>query len=150
METELGLKIKELREKGYSYNLIVKTLNCAKSSVAYHCGSGQIAKTKSRNLLHKVKNKERDKKNRQFLLSFSQRYKRFCGCKVCGEKDPVVLQYDHRDRSSKISTVTQLISDRHSFTTIKEEIRKCDILCANCHLRKTAKQLNWHANASLV
>jgi 5-methylcytosine-specific restriction endonuclease McrA len=27
---------------------------------------------------------------------------------------------------------------------LKNEIEKCQILCANCHLRKTANDFNWY------
>jgi hypothetical protein len=28
---------------------------------------------------------------------------------------------------------------------IKEEIAKCQVLCANCHAMRTAEQFNWYA-----
>ena len=54
-----------------------------------------------------------------------------------------VLQFDHKDSKNKITTIAQMISDRYSVKLFKEEIRKCDILCANCHLIKTAKDFNF-------
>ena len=41
---ELQKKILELREKGYSYQQIQKTLNCSKSTISYHLGFGQKSK----------------------------------------------------------------------------------------------------------
>jgi len=62
-------------------------------------------------------------------------------CKDCGENDPIVLEFDHRDPKEKTTLVSRLYS--YSWKRIKEEIDKCDIRCANCHKRKTAVQLGW-------
>jgi hypothetical protein len=63
-------------------------------------------------------------------------------CINCGESDPVVLEFDHRDRNEKIESISNLISNS-SWERIKSEIEKCDVLCANCHRRKTAAQFKY-------
>ena len=60
-------------------------------------------------------------------------------CLDCGETDPIVLDFDHR--SDKVFNVTSAVS--YSLNTVKREIAKCDIRCANCHRRKTAKEFNY-------
>lgn len=62
-------------------------------------------------------------------------------CVDCGETDKLVLQFDHV-RGKKINNVSNLIN-RASLPKIQEEIHKCDVRCANCHLRKTAQQFGW-------
>jgi hypothetical protein len=66
-------------------------------------------------------------------------YKNGMGCKICGEDDPVVLEFHHRDRATKnTSLVTKegkLQFSRLSFDNLFTEIEKCDVLCANCHRR---------------
>lgn len=59
-------------------------------------------------------------------------------CIVCGESDPIVLEFDHRDPSEKESNVSELL--KFSANKVKQEIEKCDVMCANCHRRKTAEQ----------
>jgi 5-methylcytosine-specific restriction endonuclease McrA len=64
-------------------------------------------------------------------------------CANCGETDPIVLEFDHIDPKAKTSAVSRMIQ-YHSWETVQKEIEKCQVLCANCHRRKTAKQLNWY------
>jgi hypothetical protein len=63
-------------------------------------------------------------------------------CKNCGESDPIVLEFDHRDKNDKIENIANLVLNS-SWTRIEKEIAKCDVLCANCHRRKSAKQFKY-------
>jgi hypothetical protein len=56
-------------------------------------------------------------------------------CVDCGEADPVVLEFDHlRD---KLFSVGMHLT-RRSWQDILDEIEKCQVVCANCHRRRTA------------
>lgn len=61
-------------------------------------------------------------------------------CVDCGESDPVVLEFDHRDGEIKRLAIAQMIERRYSWESIMAEIAKCDVRCANCHRRRTSKQ----------
>ena len=63
-------------------------------------------------------------------------------CITCGESDPIVLEFDHREGTEKIESISNLVS-HSSWERIKNEIEKCDVLCANCHRRKSAKQFGY-------
>jgi hypothetical protein len=52
----------------------------------------------------------------------------------------IVLEFDHL--SNKTYNVSSLIIGR-SISTIEREIEKCQVLCSNCHRRKTAIEQNW-------
>lgn len=62
-------------------------------------------------------------------------------CVDCGEKDPVVLDFDHV-RDSKTDNISALIS-KWSWEHLLTEIKKCDVRCANCHRRVTAKRAKY-------
>lgn len=63
-------------------------------------------------------------------------------CVDCGETDPVKLDFDHRDPSEKRGNVSELAM-RKPWRLVLVEIAKCDVRCANCHLKRTAQQFNW-------
>jgi hypothetical protein len=63
-------------------------------------------------------------------------------CINCGESDPIVLEFDHRDKIDKIENISNLILDS-SWQRIEIEIEKCDVLCANCHRRKSAAEFGY-------
>ena len=62
-------------------------------------------------------------------------------CVDCGESDPLVLEFDHIQ--SKKNTVGEMVSAAYSWKRIVEEISKCEVRCANCHRRKTARDYGW-------
>lgn len=60
------------------------------------------------------------------------KYKLAVGCQLCGYKDNYnALQWDHVDPLSKVSGVATLSNS--PLKTLFLEIRKCRVLCANCH-----------------
>lgn len=64
-------------------------------------------------------------------------------CVDCGEADPVVLQCDHlRDKNANVSQMMY----QYKWEVIEKEIEKCEVRCANCHIRKTAKQFKFRRN----
>lgn len=62
---------------------------------------------------------------------FMRRYKRFCGCHFCNEREPIALDLHHTDPEEKDMNPSNAIS--YSREYLKQEIRKCVVLCANCH-----------------
>lgn len=79
------------------------------------------------------------------------RYAADRGCETCGERDPRVLEFDHRNREEKHTTIAQLLTNGQSWSSpsLRTELRKCRILCANCHARHTAAQLGYYADPSV-
>jgi hypothetical protein len=69
----------------------------------------------------------------KYLIEFFESHP----CADCGELDPVVLEFDHR--ADKSFDVGQALSYRR-WQSILEEIAKCDVVCANCHRRRTARR----------
>ena len=65
-------------------------------------------------------------------------------CVDCGETDPVVLEFDHlRD---KIDNIATMLKNQRRWPVIFAEIQKCEVRCANCHRRKTAREYGWYQN----
>lgn len=63
-------------------------------------------------------------------------------CEDCGETDPVVLEFDHL--SNKEFGIAQAARTGYGWNRILVEIQKCEVVCSNCHRRRTAKRSgNW-------
>ncbi len=64
------------------------------------------------------------------------KYKMNKGCCVCGYKDhAVALHFDHIEPTAKRAAVAHMIT--YSLKALIKEVRKCRVLCANCHYVKT-------------
>jgi hypothetical protein len=63
---------------------------------------------------------------------------RASGCVDCGERDPVVLEFDHV--GVKTSNVADLIRYGAAWSRITAEITQCEVRCVNCHKRATARR----------
>lgn len=75
---------------------------------------------------------------RQFIWDYLKEHP----CVVCGEDDPVVLEFDHIERSTKFMAIAEMAT--YSLDRIQKEIDKCQVMCANCHRRHTAVQMGWY------
>ncbi len=71
--------------------------------------------------------KERSFRNRIWI----HQYKSEQSCKECGISHPAVLDFHHRDGEKKKFSISQCKDS--GLKRIKAEIKKCDVLCANCH-----------------
>jgi hypothetical protein len=68
-------------------------------------------------------------------------YLRDRACNGCGIDDPVVLEFHHiGDRGRKHAPVSVLVTHGYSWLKVQAEIAKCEILCANCHRKRTASE----------
>lgn len=67
-------------------------------------------------------------------------------CVDCGERDVMVLEFDHRDRELKWKAVAVLAMTKR-WQRVLGEIGKCDVRCVNCHRRRTAQQFAWAKRA---
>jgi len=82
---------------------------------------------------------DRHKRIRAWITARLDRFKVFKGCSHCGYKDnPAALQFHHVDPSKKLQNVSMIRRSSYSqWKVIKAEIRKCIVLCANCHSIET-------------
>lgn len=119
----------------------------ASGAIQSYCRSCQNANTKkwyqNNKESHKKNTYKRNQEKRRELRIFVIEYLRNHPCKDCGEDDIIVLQFHHRRSSRKINSIATLITNATSLRVLKEEIKKCDVLCANCHTRRIAKKNKW-------
>ena len=60
------------------------------------------------------------------------------GCRYCEESDPACMDFHHRTGVDKEKAVNKMVPYGYSKSDIEAEMRKCDILCANCHASEHA------------
>ncbi len=87
---------------------------------------------------HAARIKKHDRVNREYVLA----YLKDNPCVDCGEPDPIVLEFDHV-RGNKVTSISYMLQRHSSLSKIIEEIKKCDVRCANCHRRVTAARGNY-------
>ncbi len=58
-------------------------------------------------------------------------------CADCGEVFPVwVMHWDHLPGYDKVGCIGTLVGS-HARTLVLEELKKCELVCANCHVLRT-------------
>lgn len=81
------------------------------------------------------------KRNQQIVIE----YLRSHPCVDCKESDIIVLDFDHQgDKDQNVSTA---VRNGWSIKRLMNEIAKCEIVCSNCHRRRTAKQFGYYKYA---
>lgn len=83
------------------------------------------------------RNGSRKKEERRRRVTEILEYLKAHPCVDCGETDPIVLEFDHL--GDKSFTVADGMKDK-SWAAVLREIEKCEVVCVNCHRRRTASR----------
>jgi hypothetical protein len=99
--------------------------------------------------------KERYKKNRERLLEYQnkryndtlgifQQWRKTLKCCRCEENDVACLEFHHSDPETKENNVVRMVS--RSVKSVIKELKKCVVVCANCHRRIHAYDIKTDPN----
>ena len=120
------------------YHYLYKAKGIRKPSCKECCSNHHKGYYQANHKRYTDYNRERKRRNQQFVRDYLKEHP----CLDCGESDPVVLDFDHlRD---KIKDISYLASRQFSIATIQKEIEKCEVVCSNCHRRRTADRAGWY------
>jgi len=122
---------------------------CKSDGLQTHCTDCNKLRSHNHYINNKQKYIERNKDRKQLLLQYIFNWSREHGCIDCGEKDPIVLEFDHTG-DDKVRNVSEMVHRGNSLASIKNEINKCEVRCANCHRRKTAKDFDWYKSIDIL
>ena len=124
------------KEKIRECNRKYRELNKEKSAEYY-----QLNKEKSAEYSKKYKELNREKIREQ-RAKYRQKKRAICleylggKCVKCGTTER--LEFDHIKRDTKKYNIAGRVTFK--FDNLKEELDKCQLLCAFCHLEKTASE----------
>ena len=128
-----------------------KTKKDGLNSICRECSNDRSKKYYSENQeKHKKVIQERNKKYQFKIRSKIFEYFKDNPCVDCGETNPIVLEFDHKDDVDKQFELSTGIHRGYKWEKIQQEIEKCDVRCSNCHKIRTAKQFGWYKGFNLV
>lgn len=86
-------------------------------------------------ILSKISQLERERIKRDYVLNLKKE-----PCMDCGNCYPsLAMDFDHV--RGKKETLSELIGRNCSLNVVKEEIKKCDLVCSNCHRERTYERM---------
>lgn len=91
-------------------------------------------------VLYKARAVAHGAKNAAAIKEFLREYLLTHPCVDCGETDIIVLEFDHRPGTTKRFNIGAHGQRNFSLSSVREEVGKCDVRCANCHRRATYKR----------
>lgn len=81
----------------------------------------------------------RIKKRKKEIKKWFKEYKKSLKCNRCPENDPRCLDFHHKNGNEKKDDISKMVHGGLSIKIIIAEIKKCEVLCANCHRKETFK-----------
>jgi hypothetical protein len=114
----------------------------SKDGWEFYCKSCVHKTTKANYWANREKWNATTRKNKQLQRDRINEYKNNCSCKKCGESRNHLLDFHHIDPSTKSFQISQ--GEGYGWKKVKNEIKKCIVLCSNCHrdfhfLQKTTR-----------
>lgn len=81
------------------------------------------------------------------INTYIREYKVSMGCYECGIHDPDILLFHHINPDNKVASISDMVRDGALVSEIADEIRKCVVVCWNCH-RKIHGDINFYRSIS--
>lgn len=91
---------------------------------------------------YREKERIRQRRSRAKVRAWIAEEKSSKGCSNCGESHPACLHFHHVDPSLKLFTINRGVMMHKPMDSLKAEMEKCILLCANCHAK-----LHWNDRA---
>ena len=102
-----------------------------------YCRSCFAAWHQRNKAIHNAQIHARNKRVQKRMQDQLLEYLRVHPCVDCGEEDVLVLEFDHlRDKTANIAYLIRC----GSWDRVVDEIAKCEVVCANCHRRRTLRR----------
>jgi hypothetical protein len=117
-KSELPLTSKFFSKKGIGFQTVCKV--CQKEYKDKHYR------------LNKEKYLERNRRVQKQNYDWLKELKSNLQCEICGEVRPWVLDFHHKDPSKKDKEISKFVGS-NQIKKAKEELKKCIVLCSNCH-----------------
>jgi transposase-like protein len=85
---------------------------------------------------HRMERRAAVRERKMKFSEYFQQLKAKMKCLHCDENHPAVLQFHHRDPAQKEFNISDFVTHQSGgIRKLQKEIEKCDIVCANCHLK---------------
>jgi hypothetical protein len=135
-------EVPEMRRCGRcERDLPVSEFNRLRDGLQHWCRECFRAYFRARAAVHRRQSAAARRKRVAVAREFMAGYLAEHPCVDCGQADPRVLDFDHlRDKTSLVSALVAWGAPRDR---LMAEIGKCDVRCANCHRRVTARRAGW-------
>jgi hypothetical protein len=74
--------------------------------------------------------------SRSSKIKFARKIKQIVGCQDCGKEGPTkILHFHHVDEQAKVKEISNMtLESRYTLDDVKNEIKKCKIVCKKCHI----------------
>ena len=102
--------------------------SCKKCQAEYH-KKHYLANKQAYAKKRRVNNRKYRTKGREFIYEYKKTY----GCYFCKENEPCCLDFHHKNPKNKTANISKMKGQAKAIPAIKKEIKKCIVICSNCH-----------------
>jgi hypothetical protein len=132
----------EVRRCGRCGNdLPLECFNRLRDGVQWWCRPCFAAYFRARGDMHRRQSRAAKRARQGRLRAHVLEYLREHPCVECSEADPIVLEFDHV--AEKTADISALLTATATIATVDAEMARCEVVCANCHRRRTARRAGW-------